>query len=329
MLVICAGKEGEDDNGKGDAQPDNETCVLVHISSMSERGRLCQALGLASVWPSGIYYHPMDYTVKKLPKSQIELSVTADTEQFTKAKEAAYQKLAPHISLPGFRPGKAPRATLELALGDRLLSEAINLTVQQALFAALTKEELQPLDTPRVTVEKFADQLVSFKAIFVVWPQVTVKDYRHLKLAKPQVKPITDQDQESDLVDALLAKTTVEVPELFVSDELNRMLVRLSGDLERSQTTLVDWLSLQGKKPEDFRQELTPQAEKNVRIQLALSAVAKEEHIEATDEEVKKELSRVDRSKVSEEDYLAMRRYVSHAIIQTKTLAFLKKQIAV
>ena len=46
---------------------------------------------------------------EKLEKSMVALTIEVDAAAFEAAVEKAYQKMRRKISIPGFRPGKAPR----------------------------------------------------------------------------------------------------------------------------------------------------------------------------------------------------------------------------
>ena len=51
--------------------------------------------------------------VEKLEKNQVALTVEVGAEEFEAAVERAYKKLRGKMNIPGFRPGKAPRAMIE------------------------------------------------------------------------------------------------------------------------------------------------------------------------------------------------------------------------
>ena len=55
----------------------------------------------------------MSVQVEKLEKNMAKLTIEVSAEEFGKAMQKAYQKQKNHISLPGFRKGKAPMAMIE------------------------------------------------------------------------------------------------------------------------------------------------------------------------------------------------------------------------
>ena len=56
-------------------------------------------------------------SVEKLEKSQVAVTVEVTAEEFEAAVQKAYLKMRNKISVPGFRPGKAPRKMIEKLYG--------------------------------------------------------------------------------------------------------------------------------------------------------------------------------------------------------------------
>lgn len=80
------------------------------------------------------------------------------------------------------------------------------------------------------------------------------------------------------ILEGIVAKTNVDLPEVFVERTLNGMLEELKPTLEAS-----------GKKPEDVRKDLRKAAESRVAGNLAVHEIAKLEHLEPTREEIEEE----------------------------------------
>ena len=58
--------------------------------------------------------------VEKLEKSRVAIEVAVDAEEFEAAVAKAYLKRRGKISVPGFRPGKAPRRMVEKFYGAEI-----------------------------------------------------------------------------------------------------------------------------------------------------------------------------------------------------------------
>ncbi len=137
--------------------------------------------------------------VKKLEKSEIEVTITIPAEELDRASERAFNKLAKVVKVPGFREGKAPRETIMAKIGPALYEEMLNEVLPTATIAALEQEGLTPVDQIKYNVEKFEpkEELV-YKATFPVYPEVKIGNLSKIKVKKETVK-VTDEDVEKVL----------------------------------------------------------------------------------------------------------------------------------
>lgn len=136
----------------------------------------------------------------KVETNKYELIVKIDADAFESAIEKAYRKSVKKISVPGFRPGKAPRKMIEKLYGEGVFYEdAVNDLYPSALASAVEEAKLELVDRPEVEITKIekADG-VEFKATCVVKPEVEVSDYKGIK-AEKTVKTVTDDDLNSEL----------------------------------------------------------------------------------------------------------------------------------
>ena len=136
----------------------------------------------------------------KVETNKYELIVTIDADAFEAAVEKAYRKSVKKISVPGFRPGKAPRKMIEKLYGEGVFFEdAVNELYPSALASAVEEAKLELVDRPEVEITKIekADG-VEFKATCIVKPEVEVSDYKGIK-AEKTVKTVTDEDLNGEL----------------------------------------------------------------------------------------------------------------------------------
>jgi len=135
---------------------------------------------------------------EKVEKSQVELTIEVNAAEFEAAVEKAYQKMRRKISVPGFRPGKAPRKMIERMYGAEVFfEEAINIAFPEAYEAAAEQEKLQIVGYPAVEmVGEVTKDGFTFKATTPVYPEVTLGEYKGLKAEKPEVKVLAVYNQE-------------------------------------------------------------------------------------------------------------------------------------
>ena len=128
--------------------------------------------------------------VEKLEKSRVAVTVEVGAEEFEAAVAKAYAKARGKLSIPGFRPGKAPRKMIERMYGAEVFfEEAINIAFPEAYEAAAEQEKLQIVGYPTVEmVGEVTKDGFTFKATTPVYPEVTLGEYKGLKAEKPEVK---------------------------------------------------------------------------------------------------------------------------------------------
>ena len=139
-------------------------------------------------------------------------------------------------------------------------------------------------------------------------------------------------NNELDYEEAILQEvekiTTVELPEILIQDELNRMLVSLQRRVADMGLLLEDYLKSQGKTLEQIKQEWRAQAEKNVRMELGLAEIARQENVNITDQELQAEVDKIQDARVKKQfEAQEPRLHLRHALRQTRTLDLLKKMV--
>ena len=135
---------------------------------------------------------------EKVEKSQVELTIEVNAAEFEAAVEKAYQKMRRKISVPGFRPGKAPRKMIERMYGAEVFfEEAINIAFPEAYEAAAEQEKLQIVGYPTVEmVGEVTKDGFTFKATVAVYPEVELGQYKGVSAVKEEAKVTADDVKE-------------------------------------------------------------------------------------------------------------------------------------
>ena len=100
-------------------------------------------------------------------------------------------------------------------------------------------------------------------------------------------------DVENDLVDQVIATIEGDIPEAMHEARMDEAVRDFEYRLAQQGLKLDMYLQYMGQTMESFRASFREQAEKQVKIRLALEAVAAAEQIVASDEELEAELQRV------------------------------------
>jgi len=143
-----------------------------------------------------------------------------------------------------------------------------------------------------------------------------------------QVKYNNELDFEEAILQEVEKITTVEVPEILISDELNRMLVSLQRRVADMGLLMEDYLKGQGKTLEAIKTEWRPQAERNVRMELGLAEVARSENVTISDVELQAEIDKIQDAKIKQQfEYQEPKLQLRHSLRQVRTLDLLKKLV--
>ena len=132
--------------------------------------------------------------VEKLEKSRVALEIEVGAEEFEAAVAKAYTKMRNKISVPGFRPGKAPRKMIEKLYGPEVFyNEAIDAAFPEAYEKAVESEKLDTIGYPEVElVGDVTKDGFTFKATVAVYPDVKLGEYKGISAPKEEVKVSAD-----------------------------------------------------------------------------------------------------------------------------------------
>ena len=108
-----------------------------------------------------------------------------------------------------------------------------------------------------------------------------------------QIDKQAELDMENALVDQVIEGMEAEIPQDMYETRMDEMVNDFAYRVEQQGLKLETYLQYMGQTMEQFRQSFMPQAEKQVKIRLALEAVALAEKIEATEEDVEAEIKRI------------------------------------
>lgn len=97
--------------------------------------------------------------------------------------------------------------------------------------------------------------------------------------------------RESAVVDLASENAELEIPEAMVHSEVNNMMRDFDNRLRQQGMNLEMFTSFSGQTVEDLRAQMKGDAEKRVRNNLVLDAIAKAEGIEVSDEEFENQIA--------------------------------------
>lgn len=135
----------------------------------------------------------MKSEVKKLPKSQVEISVELAWAELAPYLEKAAEKVSKEAKIDGFRPGKAPYSIVKQKFGEAaILNEAADDILSKTYFQVLKENEIMAIGQPQIRILKSAPENdFSYVATVAILPKVKVGDLAKVSVAKAkaEVKP--------------------------------------------------------------------------------------------------------------------------------------------
>lgn len=139
------------------------------------------------------------YSVTRGEGSVVTVEVDLDPDRIRAATDRVFGRRVRQAKIPGFRPGKAPRAIYERTYGsEHLWHEAAEDVIEETYREIVQRESIEPLDRPDVSLADETltpGQPVRYTATFPVRPEVRLGDYRaHGAAVEPT--PVTEEDVE-------------------------------------------------------------------------------------------------------------------------------------
>ena len=142
----------------------------------------------------------MDYKIKKLEKSVVQIDINLNKEEWQKEVDSAYNRTKGKYNIEGFRKGKAPRKVIEKTYGDNVFYEdALSEAFYRAYMEILSKEkDIEPVDAPSLNVKAISADGIELEAQVVTRPEVKVTKYTGLDV-KVETKKVTKAQVEEEL----------------------------------------------------------------------------------------------------------------------------------
>ncbi|MGH9184629.1 MAG: trigger factor, partial [Acidimicrobiales bacterium] len=158
----------------------------------------------------------MRASVESLEGNKVKLSIEVAEDEFDKAVDAAFKKIAREVRVPGFRPGKAPRRLLEARLGSQVgREEALRDALPDYYSQAVREHDVDVIAPPEIEITAGEDAgPIAFDAVVEVRPRVAVPGYGGLRVTmnRPEATEAEIDAQIDRLRDQFGELRTVERP---------------------------------------------------------------------------------------------------------------------
>src|SRR5499427_7603414 len=133
-------------------------------------------------------------------RKQIDVVIEAD------AVKAVYDRISDNYAraatVPGFRPGHAPRGVVRARYKDQIRTEVLRELLPNAVQSAITEYKIEALGEPELNLDnsealdQLGQQPISFNVNVDVLPEIKLNNYKGLEVTR-QVRPVTEEDVEA------------------------------------------------------------------------------------------------------------------------------------
>ena len=150
-----------------------------------------------------------------------------------------------------------------------------------ALFKVKIKE-IQKKELPELD-DDFAQDVSDFDTLDEYKADVEKKI---LENKENQIK----REQEDQIIEKIIENAQMEIPQQMIAAQTRQMTQEFAQRLQSQGLSLEQYMQFTGLTPQKMMEDLEPQALKRIQSRLVLEAVVAAENIEASDEEIDKEL---------------------------------------
>lgn len=246
----------------------------------------------------------MTTALTRLSGSAFEITLTVPWADVKTIYDKVFEELAAEIEIEGFRKGKAPKNLIEEKIDkNKIYGEVINRILPESYQKALEEHKLKPIVSPKVQIASAEEEKDwQFIAKASEKPSVELGNYQDAiktvnvsgKIWKPGDETKQDsKDAEEEktkkinaIIEKLLETTKVELPELLIDSEVNRLMTALIDDVRHAGLTFEQYLQSSGQSSDALREKYKTQAETALKLEFIFEAVADDLKISVSKEEI-------------------------------------------
>lgn len=120
----------------------------------------------------------------------------------------------------------------------------------------------------------------------------TVKEYKDSvkKQIKEQKERTAKREKQEEAIQKVVADSTMEIPSIMIESQVESMMGDYMRNLQRQGMSPQQYFTMTGVSADQMREQLRPDAERQIRASLVLEAIAKAENIEVSEEDIEKKV---------------------------------------
>lgn len=229
-----------------------------------------------------------DREVKEGDILTIDFAGFVDGEQFPGGTAENQQlEIGSNRFIPGFEEqliGKKKGEEVEVNVKFPEEYHEESLKGKDAMFK-VTIHEIKEKELPELD-DEFAKDVSEFDTLEEYKKDIKERLEKNLK-RREQI------EKENKVIEKVVELSSVDIPEGMINSQLENEIGEFDYRLRMQGLELEQYLNITGSNIEELKTQLRPVAEKRVRADLVLEAIAKAENIEVTDEDIDNELEKL------------------------------------
>lgn len=190
----------------------------------------------------------MNYEVKKLENSVVEITLKVEGTEVSTAKKNAIKKIAKDVEIPGFRKGHAPESAIESHY-EGVIKEEITDAILKAHYEAILKDgQINPVDYIKTTKVELNGDKFAVTFMVDVFPEIKLGEYKGLEATKEEFE-MNDEIVNKEIEMMVSSKSKLE-------DAPEGHKAELNDTLDLAFEGFVDGVAFEGGKSESHMLKL-------------------------------------------------------------------------
>lgn len=161
---------------------------------------------------------------------------------------------------------------------------AEDLAGKEAVFKVKVNE-IKVRELPEID-DEFAKDVSEFDTLDELKKDIKAKALENKKKA-------AEEETENKIVDKIVEGMKADIPEAMITNRVNQMVQDFAYRLQMQGMDIETYIKFTGANKDEFTATFRPNAEKQVKMRLALEAIVKAENLTATDEEVEAQIEKM------------------------------------
>src|SRR5213082_2990189 len=140
----------------------------------------------------------MKVQVEEKPESISTLKIELPADEVSKEWDTIANSFARFAKIPGYRPGKAPRAVIDKRFRKEIQDEVTKKLVSKSYREAIEQKQLRVASLTNIEDIEFGeDKSMRFRATVVTAPEFDLPDYKNIAVQLTETKVSTAEVDEA------------------------------------------------------------------------------------------------------------------------------------